>query len=46
MTKRLLKIGLVVAVGLPSVIPLNASWLSGVTGAIQSPIQPGRPGTL
>ncbi|MFS0731404.1 transglutaminaseTgpA domain-containing protein [Curtobacterium sp. 1P10AnD] len=39
-------IGLVVAIGLPSVIPLNASWLSGVTGAIQSPIQPGRPGTL
>ncbi|MBT2503656.1 DUF3488 and transglutaminase-like domain-containing protein [Curtobacterium sp. ISL-83] len=39
-------VGLVVAIGLPSVIPLNASWLSGVTGAIQSPIQPGRPGTL
>ncbi|MGU3409604.1 transglutaminaseTgpA domain-containing protein [Microbacterium sp. M1A1_1b] len=39
-------IALVVAVGLPSIVPLNASWLSGVTGAIQSPIQPGRPGTL
>ncbi|MGN6407940.1 MAG: transglutaminaseTgpA domain-containing protein [Curtobacterium sp.] len=39
-------IGLVVAVGLPAVVPLNASWLSGVTGAIQSPVQPGRPGTL
>ncbi|PCN47036.1 hypothetical protein Csp2054_14440 [Curtobacterium sp. 'Ferrero'] len=39
-------IGLVVAIGLPTIIPLNASWLSGVTGAIQSPIQPGRPGTL
>lgn len=39
-------IGLVVAVGLPAVVPLNAGWLSGVTGAIQSPIQPGRPGTL
>ncbi len=39
-------IGLVVAVGLPSVVPLNASWLSGVTGAIQSPIRPGQPGTL
>ncbi|ROP61024.1 transglutaminase superfamily protein [Curtobacterium sp. PhB130] len=39
-------IALVVAVGLPSVVPLNASWLSGVTGAIQSPILPGRPGTL
>jgi transglutaminase-like putative cysteine protease len=39
-------IGLVVAVGLPSVVPLNASWLSGVTGAIQAPLQPGRPGTL
>ncbi|NUU28433.1 transglutaminase domain-containing protein, partial [Curtobacterium albidum] len=39
-------IGLVVAVGLPVVVPLNASWLSGVTGALQSPIQPGRPGTL
>ncbi len=36
-------IGLVVAVGLPVVVPLNASWLSGVTGALQSPIQPGRP---
>ena len=39
-------IGLVVAVGLPAIVPLNASWLSGVTGAIQSPVQPGRPGTL
>ncbi|MFZ7086826.1 transglutaminaseTgpA domain-containing protein [Curtobacterium sp. RRHDQ10] len=39
-------LGLVVAVGLPSVVPLNASWLSGVTGAIQAPLQPGRPGTL
>lgn len=39
-------IGLVVAVGLPALVPLNASWLSGVTGALQSPIQPGRPGTL
>ncbi|MFZ6990370.1 transglutaminaseTgpA domain-containing protein [Curtobacterium sp. RRHDQ66] len=39
-------VALVVAVGLPTVIPLNASWLSGVTGAIQAPIQPGRPGTL
>ncbi|WP_248703771.1 DUF3488 and transglutaminase-like domain-containing protein [Curtobacterium sp. MWU13-2055] len=39
-------IGLVVAIGLPAIVPLNASWLSGVTGAIQSPIQPGRPGTL
>ncbi len=39
-------IGLVVAVGLPAVVPLNASWLSGVTGALQSPVQPGRPGTL
>ncbi|WP_146240198.1 DUF3488 and transglutaminase-like domain-containing protein [Curtobacterium sp. MCSS17_008] len=39
-------IGLVVAVGLPVIVPLNASWLSGVTGALQSPIQPGRPGTL
>ncbi|KQS14681.1 hypothetical protein ASG04_02230 [Curtobacterium sp. Leaf183] len=39
-------VALVVAVGLPSIVPLNASWLSGVTGAIQSPIQPGRPGTL
>lgn len=39
-------IGLVVAIGLPTIVPLNASWLSGVTGAIQSPIQPGRPGTL
>ncbi|MDM7890697.1 transglutaminaseTgpA domain-containing protein [Curtobacterium caseinilyticum] len=39
-------IGLVVAVGLPALVPLNASWLSGVTGALQSPVQPGRPGTL
>lgn len=39
-------VALVVAVGLPTIIPLNASWLSGVTGAIQAPIQPGRPGTL
>ncbi|MBA8990956.1 transglutaminase-like putative cysteine protease [Curtobacterium pusillum] len=39
-------IGLVVAVGLPAIVPLNAGWLSGVTGAIQSPVQPGRPGTL
>jgi transglutaminase-like putative cysteine protease len=39
-------IGVVVAVGLPAVVPLNASWLSGVTGAIQAPVQPGRPGTL
>ena len=39
-------IGLVVAIGLPVLVPINAGWLSGVTGAIQSPIQPGRPGTL
>ncbi len=39
-------LGLVVAVGLPAVVPLNAGWLSGVTGSLQSPIQPGRPGTL
>lgn len=39
-------VGLVVAIGLPAIVPLNASWLSGVTGAIQSPVQPGRPGTL
>ncbi|WP_144762977.1 DUF3488 and transglutaminase-like domain-containing protein [Curtobacterium sp. 9128] len=39
-------VALVVAIGLPTVVPLNASWLSGVTGAIQAPIQPGRPGTL
>lgn len=39
-------IGLVVAIGLPAIVPLNASWLSGVTGAIRAPIQPGRPGTL
>lgn len=39
-------VGLVVAVGLPALVPLNASWLSGVTGSLQSPIQPGRPGTL
>lgn len=39
-------IGLVVAIGLPAIVPLNASWLSGVTGAVRSPIQPGRPGTL
>ncbi|ROP61297.1 DUF3488 and transglutaminase-like domain-containing protein [Curtobacterium sp. PhB115] len=39
-------IGLVVAIGLPTIVPINASWLSGVTGAIQAPIQPGRPGTL
>jgi len=39
-------VGLVVAVGLPAIVPLDASWLSGVTGAIQSPVQPGRPGTL
>jgi hypothetical protein len=39
-------IGLVVAVGLPTLVPLDAGWLSGVTGAIRSPIQPGRPGTL
>lgn len=39
-------VGLVVAIGLPTIVPLNASWLSGVTGAIQAPIQPGRPGTL
>jgi hypothetical protein len=39
-------LALVIAVGLPSVVPLNASWLSNVTGAIQSPILPGRPGTL
>lgn len=39
-------IGLVVAVGLPVLVPINASWLSGVTGALQAPIQPGRPGTL
>ncbi|QWS33850.1 transglutaminaseTgpA domain-containing protein [Curtobacterium aetherium] len=39
-------IGLVVAVGLPTLVPLDAGFLSGVTGAIRSPIQPGRPGTL
>ncbi|OIH92954.1 MULTISPECIES: DUF3488 and transglutaminase-like domain-containing protein [unclassified Curtobacterium] len=39
-------VGLVVAIGLPAIVPLNASWLSGVTGAVRSPIQPGRPGTL
>ena len=39
-------IAVVVAVGLPSVVPLNAGWLSGVTGAIQAPVAPGRPGTL
>ncbi|PZF63322.1 hypothetical protein DEI81_07905 [Curtobacterium sp. MCBD17_013] len=39
-------VALVVAVGLPTVVPIDASWLSGVTGAIQAPINPGRPGTL
>jgi transglutaminase-like putative cysteine protease len=39
-------IAVVVAVALPSIVPINSSWLSGVTGAIQAPIQPGRPGTL
>jgi transglutaminase-like putative cysteine protease len=39
-------VALVVAIGLPMLVPLNAGWLSNVTGAVQSPIQPGRPGTL
>jgi transglutaminase-like putative cysteine protease len=38
--------GLVVAVGLPTLVPLDSGWLSGVTGSVRSPIQPGRPGTL
>ncbi|WIB25764.1 DUF3488 and transglutaminase-like domain-containing protein [Curtobacterium sp. MCSS17_015] len=38
--------GLVVAVGLPALVPLDSGWLSGVTGSVRSPIQPGRPGTL
>lgn len=37
---------LVLAVVLPTVIPLNSGFLSGVTGAVESPVQPGRPGTL
>jgi transglutaminase-like putative cysteine protease len=39
-------VALVVAIALPTLVPLNAGWLSNVTGAVQSPIQPGRPGTL
>ncbi|WP_066522585.1 transglutaminase family protein [Curtobacterium ammoniigenes] len=39
-------LALTVAVVLPTVIPLNSPFLSGVTGAVPSPVQPGRPGTL
>jgi transglutaminase-like putative cysteine protease len=39
-------LSLAVAVALPTLVPLNSSFLSGVTGAVQSPIQAGRPGTL
>jgi transglutaminase-like putative cysteine protease len=39
-------LSLALAVALPTLVPLNSGFLSTVTGQEQSPIQPGRPGTL